>query len=346
MRLRIASRLGVVLALIALAVGVPEAAEAQPVFGRPQPKVIAYQPPTDSAAVVGILGEVRRPGSYRLPPAATLRQLIDACGGFTEAASPTIRVVRGYRVVQQVAIHAAAEDVPQTGDLIVVDRGAQVSREAPRSAPLRVAANHESHEFGAGLPTPPADDPGVQLAFLGVTDHPVIVKVRTEQARPDLIVQMLGQSPDVLRSARMIPPPQHHTTRSGQLASGTVLLFDPRQIVAGELKDLPSIIPCSQLEQPDIGAYGIRNAFEERQDQGLGIRNQGSEVSRDCAAERGPAVRNSSAAAPQRRRVGDAEFVDFRGICSTADDAAALRRFRSDPSTSGSRGEPRRAAER
>lgn len=250
MRRPSAARLGIALGLVACAWFVPERGQAQHAVRRPpQPKVIVYKPQGETQALVGVMGQVLRPGTYRFAHAPTLQLAVDSAGGLSERASPMVRVVRGQRVVQRVALHAAAQDTLQAGDLIIVD--AQPQRKDV---------------------TEPAADAGVQLAFLGVADRPVIVKVHSSQARADLIVQMLGQSPDLLRDLRMIPPPNQNfepqengAPRSAPLLrEGSVLLFDPQRIAAGEVRDLPEIIPCS-LPEPDIGAYGVRNAYEERQ---------------------------------------------------------------------------------
>lgn len=221
---------------------------AQSLLRRPQPKVVEFQPSQSTETVIGVMGQVCRPGTYRFTAPPSLQFAIDAAGGLTASASPMIRLVRGQRVVQRVALHAAAADTLQSGDLVIID-GQSVEKKT----------------------TSPEDDPGVQLAFLGIADHPVIVKVHTEQARPEFIIQMLGQPNDVLRSMKVIRPPQRDagaafpgaTRTQPALSDGTVLLFDRRQIDPHELRDLPEIIPCS-LPEPDIGAYGVRRAYEER----------------------------------------------------------------------------------
>jgi hypothetical protein len=238
MQVRTVTRLAAVLASMALAIAAANGVRAQ--AARPQPKIVSFPPPTNAPLTIGVMGEVRRPGCYALSAAPKVYQLVEACGGLTDAASPMIRILRGTRVVHRVALHAAANEALQAGDLVIVDPEPWI---APSSRP--------------------AGDAGAQLAFLGIADHPVIVKVHAEEARPEHILQMLGQQPDLVHSLKILHPPQ--APRSGpQLSSGTVLLFDPRQVVASGLANLPDIIPCSLPEEPDIGAYGIREAYEER----------------------------------------------------------------------------------
>lgn len=248
-------------------------AQAQNAVRKSQPKLIVYQPQQPTEALVGVMGQVPRPGTYQFASAPSLQLVVDAAGGLTESASPMVRIVRGQRVMQRVALQAAAKEVLQTGDLVIADVQPQRN----------------------GLAAPPADD-GVQLAFLGVTDRPVIVKVHASQARADFIVQMLGQSPDVLRTLRVIPPPnQEFASKTGGsppaaplMSEGAVLLFERRQIAATELKDLPEIIPCA-LPEPDIGGYGVRNAYEERQSrEGVSSRRPGGTSPWKTSPETGP----------------------------------------------------------
>ncbi len=264
---------GIALGVCLSAGTVSSEAQAQNAVRKSQPKLIVYQPQQTTEALIGVMGQVPRPGTYQFAGAPSLQLAVDAAGGLTESALPMVRIVRGQRVVQRVALQAAAKEVLQTGDLVIADVQPQRN----------------------GLAALPAND-GIQVAFLGVTDRPVIVKVHASQARADLIVQMLGQSPDVLRTLRVIPPPNQEFVPKPNgsppaaplMSEGAVLLFERRQIVANELKDLPEIIPCA-LPEPDIGGYGVRNAYEERQSRdGASSRRPGSPSPWKANTEAGP----------------------------------------------------------
>jgi hypothetical protein len=272
MRRSNATRLGIALGFV---VAIAPLGNGQVVVRKHQPKVIIVPQQSQTEWVVGVMGQVRKPGTYRFASAPSLPFALEAAGGLTDATSPMVRLVRGQRVVQRVALHAA-QDVLQPNDLIIVDA------QPPTSAAISLPSE--------------AADPGVQLAFLGVTDHPVIVKVHSSRARPDLIVQMLGQSADLLQTVKVIPPPRTQTTLPSNspstLADGTVLLFDHRLIVDEGLRDLPEIIPCA-LPEPDIGAYGIRRAYEERRPGEVNARSDDShrlELPLPAAEESSPAL--------------------------------------------------------
>src|SRR4051812_26267210 len=86
--------LGILLALIA--------ADAYAQATGANAKVITWQPATTNSEVfAGILGEIAKPGVYRLEPnALSLQNVIRRAGGLTEEASGTIRIVRQDRVVE------------------------------------------------------------------------------------------------------------------------------------------------------------------------------------------------------------------------------------------------------
>ncbi|MFO0919829.1 MAG: SLBB domain-containing protein [Planctomycetaceae bacterium] len=62
---------------------------------RVQPKTMSWSVSSteNSEALIGILGQIQRPGTYRCRPGMTLQELIFQAGGLTAAASPSVRVV-------------------------------------------------------------------------------------------------------------------------------------------------------------------------------------------------------------------------------------------------------------
>lgn len=250
MRCRAAAPWGIMLGMI---VGIATTLPAQgPVeYRRPKTKVMTFQAPTDTSAVVGVMGQVRRPGTYQFGGAPTLDLVIASAEGLTSEASPMIRVIRGQRVALRVAYPQAAQEKLQSGDLVIID-----------PQPTRSGS------------VPPAVKKGVWLALLGVQDQPLIVLVETAHAHADLVLQKLNQPKELLPSVRLIAPPtkEFDGNRTGSaLADGSVLIFDHSLIREHELpNDLPQILPCSVPEPdngPEIGGYGVRNAYEERMQQ-------------------------------------------------------------------------------
>lgn len=254
MRRRTIAEFGLVLGLLA---SLATAAWAQPVAAprRPQAKIITFEPVKETSAVVGVIGQVGRPGTYQFASAPTLDLVIAAAGRMTPDASEMVRLVRGDRVVQSAAYASAAQERLQSGDLLIVD----------------------------AQPTPsggarPAEKNYVWLAFVGVQERPLIVACPLAHAHPDLIVQKLGQPNTILPSVRVLPPPSAALPKQAgtPLPDSTVLFFDRSLIQVHDLpNDLPPVLPCGLPEQPDIGGYGVRNAYEERlQSEGMPSRQQ------------------------------------------------------------------------
>lgn len=241
------------LACIAL---IGQIAQAQPLAPRGQARIIEWnaQAVGNPTSLVGIVGQVQRPGTYRFPGTATLQQLIGQAGGLTENASPMLRVIRNQHGMERLAFQPGGQDVLRSGDLIVVDR--QLAQAGARQA---------------------QPENGVQLAFLGLLDHPVVVKVTNQEARPDIIIEMLGQPPQTAKWIKTIPPPgqglDHHSAPPNSLppilADATVLVFDQSRIQKAGLQDLmPEILNCAYLpentEQPDIVGYGGGRGLEPK----------------------------------------------------------------------------------
>src|SRR5262245_56581797 len=105
MRRRTIAELGLVLGLLA---SLPAESFAQPAFAprRPQPKIVTYEPAKETSTVVGVIGQVGRPGTYQFASAPTLDQVIAAAEGKTADASDMVRLVRGGRGMPSVACSA------------------------------------------------------------------------------------------------------------------------------------------------------------------------------------------------------------------------------------------------
>lgn len=182
------------------------------------PKVIVWQGSANTPAVghYGILGEVARPGVYSASQELTLQRLVEAAGGLSAQAVPSVRIIRTERAGQSLYFNPTGHDRLQAGDYVVVDRN---------SAP---AMNGEAR---------PAD-PVIWIGIAGVHSRPVVVPVEPADAQLTTIMVALGQSQELARSARVMLPPGSPmmTSTNYFLPNGTVIAVPPALLV---LKHLP-----------------------------------------------------------------------------------------------------------
>ena len=155
-------------------------------------KVITWGPVGNTGEIyVGILGEIAKPGVYRLEASAlNLPSMIHRSGGLTGEASGSIRVIRQDRIVENIFYSPRTTVALLPGDLLVVE-----------SKQLRAVINSMYNADPSRRPQSVRDvegalksDPsGVQVAFINVLDRPVVVKIKHENARLGQVVQMLDQ---------------------------------------------------------------------------------------------------------------------------------------------------------
>lgn len=250
-------------AALVLLTGTPVPVGAQPSPAR-APRIIEAaalaRAEVGGPAFVGVLGEVAMPGTYSFHgERLVLGDVLDRAGGTTERASGTIRVVRNGRAGQQL-YRATSLDFPLlAGDLLVVDGRSRSGRfDAPHmlgAAPANAVDDPPSGTAtvirGNGRPVVErgaADELSsapVQLAFLDLLDRPVVLKMRVEHATLTRIVALLGQSPEVVSTVRVIETgPSRALVGTNEpenvaLLSGTILVFDRRAIDRSRLPDLP-----------------------------------------------------------------------------------------------------------
>jgi SLBB domain len=208
----------------------------------PRGKVITWQSPSATTeACVGILGEVRQPGVYKLEPAAlSVQTLVKRAGGLTNEATQTIRLIRQDRVAQNLFFSPQFDCPLLPNDLLVVEsKRAQAAATSqlidadPRlKAVQQAAATTEETEV-------------VQVAFLNVLDRPVIVKVKHENARVDHLVQMLDQPIELVRGVRVLSAdrlsgsPATPAQVLSTLTNGSVLVFPKNAVNQLKLPPLP-----------------------------------------------------------------------------------------------------------
>jgi len=239
--IRWASRLACWLGIVLVAV-ISADAQAQGVGSNA--KVITWNPAPNGEIFVGILGEIEKPGVYRLDSASlNLQSVIRRSGGFRTEASGTIRIVRQDRVVESIFFSPNANTPLLAGDLLVVEsKRAQAAISKMYSADPSLLPMYAR---AAEVALKGNDPTGIQLAFVNVLDRPVIVKVKHENARLSHVVQMLAQPIELAQAVRVIGPDrllsQSATPHPVQetIPDGSVLVFPRNAINRGKLPSLP-----------------------------------------------------------------------------------------------------------
>ena len=201
---------------------------------------------------VAILGEIATPGAYCLDPRAlTVQSLVRRAGGVTEDASMSIRLIRHERVNQTLFLSPLTDTPLLPGDVLIVESKrallgtTKVMNVSQSSNAVRPAAT------GANEPQ------GILVAYLNVLDRPVIVKLRTEEAKLDHVMQMLGQPIELAASVRVLGPERtasaaYSATTAPKLTNGSVLVF-PRGSV--NRNKLPATLPKAYDSEIAAGAF-------------------------------------------------------------------------------------------
>jgi hypothetical protein len=190
-----------------------------------------------SRNLFAIIGQVARPGVYQAPLSEPfLVDLLQNAGGFSDEASGYLRIIRhGPRGVE--AIYASGSDFQLgRGDVIVAVRKSKLA-----IAPRAVRQSSASMNDVAGIEQPSTH---VQLAFVNLTNRPIVLRMRRENATVGRILELLGHSPNLAQTVRVIAPDKttNFTPPSQQLVSESVLVFDPAVIRQDRLPELPTRI--------------------------------------------------------------------------------------------------------
>lgn len=230
--------LGILLALIA--------ADAHAQATGSNSKVITWQPATAADEVyAGILGEIAKPGVYRLEAnGLSLQNVIRRAGGLTDEASGTIRIVRQDRIVESFFFNPQANIALLAGDLLVIEsKRTQAAVSKLYETDPRLRAMYAQSSAGDRVDKP--SGAGVQVAFVNVLERPVIVKLKYENARVGHVVQMLDQPIELAQAVRVIGPDRLLSQNAApqpidaSLADGTVLVFPRNSINRSKLPSLP-----------------------------------------------------------------------------------------------------------
>ena len=188
-----------------------------------------------SQNLFAIIGRVARPGVYQAPLSEPyLVDLVENAGGFSADANGYLRIIRhGLSGVE--AIYAKGRDFQlRRGDVVVAVRKTELAIR-PRSVRQSSAT---MNDVAGNVPS----STHVQLAFVNLTDRPIVLRMRRENATVGRILELLGHSPKLAQTVRVIAPVEtaHFTLASQQLVSESVLVFDRAVIRQDRLPDLPT----------------------------------------------------------------------------------------------------------
>jgi SLBB domain len=231
-RLRLALHCALLAALVSSA---SQAATREPALKLP--------PAAVRLACFGVLGEVARPGVYRLPVSCTLGELVAQAGGVTNKANGNARAFHGVRLAQQFFIATSESQILCPGDLIVVECDSTAKSAPSPLARKEVQRLQESTRLGSD----------VQIGLLNLIDRPVVIKVPAEQASLSHAVETLGQPADLIDRIRVVEPkvdshdPAEVDAETHCLRSGTVLIFPSHIVSAASLPSLPGPIAWRPL---------------------------------------------------------------------------------------------------
>jgi hypothetical protein len=204
---------------------------------------------------VAVMGEVVRPGVYEIPHSQIeLAELVRRAGGLSGRGSGNMRLVRRGRVGQQVYFTPQSQFVLADGDLVVADpRGFVNHRGLPGRSAHRVIGIEDIQT--------PSDNRGastVEIGLVHLIDRPVVLDVPASRATLSGALDMLGNSVVGDAAVTVLHPNgrQEEVPRNAagavSLTSGTVLVFDPRNVDVQRLPRLPAVI----RPEPDSQRFG------------------------------------------------------------------------------------------
>ena len=181
-----------------------------------------------------IVGAVRYPGTYAArEQSVLLRSLIEHAGGLTDHAAGTVRILQNGRQQQLVWSPDAPPVIVPPESVVVIDSarsGAHVSLD-------------DVSEY-------------TDIACIHLLQRPVVLWLKPADATLHNLLQLLGQPAGAVESVEVIPPPAGRGLMPEQLASGTVLVFNPAGIDRSSLEGVLQRWPLQDLITIDetIGA--------------------------------------------------------------------------------------------
>lgn len=197
------------------------------------------QPDTTGSTLrhCSVVGAVRFPGTYagRRSPLA-LRTVIELAGGLSEQAAGTATILHDGRNLR---VNCAADVVVPAESIVVV----------------------ESLQPGRGAGTSAADYTDVACLYL--RERPVVLWLKPEDATLPRLLGLLGQSLDLAPRVQVLQPSFAVDAPVASLASGTVLVFDPRTLDHLGLEQvfqrwpLQDLVLVDGIDQPSLAGAPI-----------------------------------------------------------------------------------------
>ena len=199
----------------------------------------APEPP--EACFVAVMGEVERPGTYRLNRASlSLHSAVQCAQGFRDNASMAIRIIRRGRFSQIEIFSDKTDSRLWPGDLLIVES------KQPAGVSGRVTNVDEQPFDITRADYYESDRPAViQIALLNLMEYPVVLRLHPDQANASGLLQALDQPLTLLTRTHVITPdvPYRQSSDAAKKASrmqnGSVMVFEPddvrRRQIAGRL---------------------------------------------------------------------------------------------------------------
>lgn len=201
------------------------------------------RPGAPTAWTCAIVGSVTTPAAYTIEPEDfTAAALVEQAGGLTADSSGILRIVRNGVARIQIPISAATTERLLPGDVVI----AEYSRDG--AARLAAPAN--------GL---------APVCVIGLSNRPVVLPLRTENATLGTLLALLRQSPEIAPSVRAIRPLGSPAAIGDRLTAGTVLVFDGRVLNWQSLATVDAFPPAIPVRLPEPNVPGSGPATVHKQ---------------------------------------------------------------------------------
>ncbi len=192
--------------------------------------VIDSQRPAGATYHYTIIGAVARSGAFHSNESSvSLEQLLNAAGGLSPNASPTLKVLRNQQIRFQILFDPRQPDPAnrlQPGDVVIVTAT-------------------------GGVPST------IPVACLGLLDRPVVLPLDPTIQTVNELTHRLLQSPEAARMAAVVSP---QGDIQGRLTPGTVVIFSPGSIDRYPLMQ-PGALPESlELKKFHLSSTAVPHA--------------------------------------------------------------------------------------
>jgi hypothetical protein len=181
-------------------------------------RVVETEFPVNGPRLYTVIGAVGRSGVFLSEEKSLpLWQLLEAAGGVTDQAAPSLRVIRHEAVRFQVLYDSKGvkpADLILPGDIVVVPRRSMAS------------------DGGDGMTVP--------IACVGLLDRPLVLPLDPRFSSIADLVRLLIQSPELARTARIIDP---YGEQSTILKSGSIVLFNRQFVDRAPLQQPGALLP-------------------------------------------------------------------------------------------------------